>query len=84
MKPSERDKRIKELLINEFELEGLFNDTAISRINSIWRDYILELECMKPDRDYSKDNADEQSLRILVACANSCNDLRQQLKKELE
>jgi hypothetical protein len=35
------------------------------------------------DRDYSKDNADEQSLKILVATSTACNDLRADQRKAL-
>lgn len=35
------------------------------------------------DRDYSKDNADEESLKILVACSTACNELRADIKKRL-
>ena len=32
------------------------------------------------DRDYSQDNADEESLRILVATSTACNELKAELR----
>lgn len=37
----------------------------------------------KDDRDYSHDNADEVSLKILVACSTACNELRSEIRTAL-
>lgn len=38
----------------------------------------------KDDRDYSHDNADEESLKILIAASTTCNDLRKEQRNRLQ
>lgn len=85
-KPDEVELREKIFdLMVEFELptDSLFMDEIIALTNTHYKKLFLDI-IGENDRDYSKDNADEQSLAILVACSTACNELKQELRQAVE
>ena len=59
-----------------------FSDWHTTHTNQLIDELLSELP--KRERDYSKDNADEQSLKILVACSTAHNELLDQVTAILE
>lgn len=68
------DRQYKKLREARIEFAKAINSSNNNLIDS------LLASLPKPERDYSKDNADEESLRILTACAATYNELLSEVR----
>lgn len=72
---------LKEYNRDTDKISSLIDHYTTTKINEVLD--AVEEAIGEDDRDYSQDNADEQSLKVLVATSTACNELRTELRQKL-